>query len=236
MSGKKDMKRKLRTLWITDVKDNVFVADFTPIVNECAICRGALMRLCMHCEADVKSPSKSKQYAEILLMTLLMLQKRQETPFSQLDVGVLSLIYNFSLIGEHVDNLCEIVQLPCRHLYHSHCFEKWYAKRPHCPLDAMSLEYVGITRLKFAHMLKYKGELKSVIRTVRTYDEISNEGPKMFLLANKLVSIIKHTHGGLLLDRLCEIVGFDPTFTLDKLVSHKLIYVDISTNRYHYRF
>jgi len=224
-----------RALWITNIQDDV--SSNPPLVDNCAICRGLLTKECIECQQYSSQPARKKStrtHVKATLMTLLMLHNRPNTVFAQLDTNVLSLIYGFSLIGDLVVSECDLAHLSCKHIYHNHCFEKWYARRSTCPLDNFPVEQSSVKRTKVVKRT-FKGKLTSVVRTVHSYTEYQEENrARLFQYPAMIVSMLKRTHEGISGETLKEIIGSDITSVLDDLQRRGFVVFNCKTNRYYY--
>lgn len=108
-------------------------------VNDCCICRSKLSSLCINCQYDDGSRLIHSINTKDTLFTLLAMQKNKECPFFKIDKMILSKIYMFCVQNELANSItehnCKVLELPCGHFFHRHCFSLWIRKRNLCPLD-----------------------------------------------------------------------------------------------------
>lgn len=125
----------MKRVWELSFTDSLFV---TTKYN-CAICRNSLDEKCITCCAESNSENENKEYKEWchnVLFTLLMCQKRKESPISSLTNDMLYIIFSYVIGPTITKATCPSVCLvECGHEYHRHCFDRWKIRSHTCPLD-----------------------------------------------------------------------------------------------------
>ena len=192
------MSNNVKSLWITRTKTNTTGKGNPFLVDDCAICRGDLTRLCLEC--DLHRPREAvEEKPERLLMTLLMLQRRDDTLFSTLDRNIISLIYDYACVGPQIQEVCNLVQLSCEHIFHEHCILKWFRKRPNCPLcNTRITDFSENCKFFLTPHYVFKSEIISVIQSDRSYLELVHDNlqqrPDYFQVTNNIIQIL-HAKG-----------------------------------------
>ena len=124
----------------------------------CCICRCKLNGICFQCRNTNYWNDITK--TKSLLFTLLCLQKRKDCLMSKIDKHVLTKIYTYVIKNElfcaSLNSNCNLCQLECQHVFHSHCLNLWKQKINACPLDG-------------SHLLQHENS-QTIINILRTCD------------------------------------------------------------------
>ena len=144
------------------VSFQIDVAECDPasfLINTCAICRGPLTKRCLDCQQN--HDGETEPIIERIRshwMTLMLLKQR-----GVFDNNIMSMILRHIVATESEQTTflhCPLIRLPCLHLFHSDCYEKWFRKRQNCPLCNTPYADFPETCIEYITRSILKAELK----------------------------------------------------------------------------
>ncbi len=144
-------------------------------LDVCVICRVALKTCCMNCLCKFNTAvaiEECQRYWKFILLA----RNRRGSFFSHFSLALVSRIYKSILKAVVWSTDCPL-QRPtaCNHVYHTHCFDKWRAKRNNCPID--NIECSSVLHYAEDPYIHHRLELVywTPSKTTKTWEDILRE-------------------------------------------------------------
>lgn len=208
----------MKRFWVAETNEHCSPSPES-LIDSCAICRGLLVKKCIDCEVkhQEEEGAEPTELVQTVWFTLLLMRNRAGTLFSRLDAGTLALIMNYAFPSSPIDIICDVAYLECGHVFHSHCFAKWYAKREVCPLDNLFVDPNSSRAQK--RKIIFSTKLVSVFNSeAKNYDEVREREKNIrYFYPATIISILKYTPEGASAKTLADIIGINVDSILSNL-------------------
>lgn len=167
----------MRSIWLYSIETNSLCESSLKVLNEqvacvdcCAICRYKLSSLCSNCMVNLNhTKERVKTRLHQMWLSLMMMRNREDTPFGLLSKYIVGKIYNYAVAqGPVAEVYCDVAKLECGHVYHDHCFRKWFQRRNICPLDNQPVTIFTVRTINMER-ISYKGRIVKMFRSEVSY-------------------------------------------------------------------